>query len=110
MSDTDNKFEAWGILELFGHLRLAGLITEQTIGSGAMIRIDIPAIGELPAYTRYFGNAAVYGITPTSESIARALAERLRAQPIQHYELPQIPDRVPDAQDDDYDQFELDDD
>jgi hypothetical protein len=82
------KFENWGILELFGHLRLAGLISEQTFGSSTMIRIDVPAVADLPEYTRFFGVSAIYSITPTTEEIARGVAQTLRAQPVHHYDLP----------------------
>jgi hypothetical protein len=92
---TENKhFESWGVLELFGHLRLAGMISEQSFGPATMIRIDVPAVGDQPAYSRLFGVAAVYGITPTSEEIARGIAETLRAKPIQHYELPKLSGRM----------------
>lgn len=32
MSESNEKFESWGLLELFGHQRLAGKLSEQTIG------------------------------------------------------------------------------
>lgn len=88
-STTDQKtFETWGILELFGHLRLTGKISEQIIGGCAFIRIDVPAVGDAPEYTRYFTQGAIYSMTPTSEEIARSLAERLRAVPVSAYDLP----------------------
>lgn len=31
----------WAILELMGHRRLAGFITEQEIGGSAMLRLDV---------------------------------------------------------------------
>ena len=38
----NSKFEEWAILELMGHRRLAGKITDAVIGGGAFLRIDIP--------------------------------------------------------------------
>jgi hypothetical protein len=38
MSENKDKFETWGLLELFGHQRLAGLLSEQTIGGCHFIR------------------------------------------------------------------------
>lgn len=105
MSDQDEKFEAWGLLELFGHQRLAGRLSEQTIGGVHFIRVDVPEVkdydGEtIAGYTRFFTQGAIYGMTPTDEQVARAMAMRLRARPVQTYELPQLgaPDRSVDEE------------
>lgn len=94
---TDNQnatsvehFEAWGLLELFGHQRLAGKLTEQTIGGVHFIRIDVPQIGDVAPYTRFFTQGAIYGMTVLSEETAQALARHLRAKPVQAYE-PALP-------------------
>ena len=87
MNETQDKFEAWGLLELFGHQRLAGALSEQTIGGCHFIRIDIPECDGVPGYTRLFSNGAIYGMTITTEDIARALALQMRARPIQAYEI-----------------------
>jgi hypothetical protein len=88
MSDQKSEaFETWGILELFGHLRLAGKLSEQTIAGGAFIRIDVPELPGVSGYTRFFGHAAVYGMTPTDEQTARAMVANLVAVPVQTYDL-----------------------
>ena len=38
----ETTFEEWAILELMGHRKLAGKVTEQTIGSSTFVRIDVP--------------------------------------------------------------------
>lgn len=35
-------YEGWAILELMGHRKLAGYLSEQTIGGSAFVRIDVP--------------------------------------------------------------------
>lgn len=87
-SEQPQKFEAWGLLELFGHQRLAGRLSEQTIGGCHFIRIDVPAVAGVQEYTRFFTQGAIYGMTITSEEVARNLAAGLRARPIQPYEMP----------------------
>ena len=44
MREVMETFEEWAVLELMGHRRLAGKVTEATIGGGAFLRIDIPLI------------------------------------------------------------------
>lgn len=78
------KFEEWAVLELMGHRRLAGKVSEQTIGGAALIRIDIPSE---PPVTQFYGGASVYCITPTTEEIARAVAKDLQVGPVSRYEL-----------------------
>lgn len=84
---TVEKFEAWGLLELFGRQRLAGKLSDQTIGGVHFIRIDVPAVGDVPAYTRLLTQGAIYGMTVTTEDVARRLAESLLARPVSAYEL-----------------------
>jgi hypothetical protein len=88
VSEKQDKFEAWGLLELFGHQRLAGLLTEQTIGGCHFIRIDVPEIDGVQGYTRFFTNGAIYGMTITTEEVARGLAANLRARPVHAYNCP----------------------
>lgn len=84
---TIEKFESWGLLELFGHQRLAGKLSEQTIGGVHFIRIDVPDVGDIKSYTRFFTQGAIYGMTPMDEHTARKLATYMRAVPVSAYEL-----------------------
>lgn len=77
MPEMKEPFESWGVIEVLGHLRLAGLVSEQVIAGVAMVRVDIPKTQSRDAYTRYFGAASIYGITPTSEETARFNAENI---------------------------------
>lgn len=90
------KFESWGLLELFGHQRIAGRLTEQTIGGCHFIRIDVPATDGVQEYTRFFTQGAIYSMTITTESVARALAANLRARPVSPYDMPRAP-ALPDV-------------
>jgi len=84
-------FAQWVILELMGHRRLAGYVREVEIAGQGMLRIDIPS--EPPA-TQFYNVSSVYCMTPTTESIVRAVAQQNRPQPVQQWELP-----GPEAQD-----------
>lgn len=89
MSNESKPLETWAIVELFGHNTVAGYISEQTIAGNAMLRIDVPEVGERPAYTKYYGATAVYGITPCDENAARIAANNLRTRPIELWIVPE---------------------
>ena len=91
MAEERGTFEGWCVLELMGHRKLGGFVSEATIGGGWFIRIDVPGTTEHPGATQFYAPAAVYGITPTTEEIARRLASRLRPEPVSEWELPKLP-------------------
>jgi hypothetical protein len=93
MGDNERQgFEGWAILELMGHRRIAGRVSEATIGGGSFIRIDVPADEDRPGATQFYAPGAVYAITPTTEDVARRVACRSRPEPVQEWELPkQLP-------------------
>ena len=85
---VQEAFQTWAILEIFGHQRYAGLVSEQTIGGASFVRIDVPAIEGQLAFTKLLGATAIYGITPVSEEIAKGMAGQMRKRPIDVFELP----------------------
>lgn len=80
-------FEGWVVLELMGHRRLAGWLSEREIAGRGFLRIDIPD----PPATQYYNPDSVYGITPTTEETARRVASLARVAPVQPWELPALP-------------------
>lgn len=92
MSDTPT-FAEWVILELLGHRRLAGYLTEQQIAGHGYLRLDIPGEdgSEAFAVTQLFNPTSVYAIHPTSEAIARHAAKTYRQAPLTRWELPAAP-------------------
>lgn len=86
--ETSSGFESWAIVELMGHVTLAGLVKEEEIASSKLLRIDIPECGDEPAHTRFFGAGAIYCMTPVTEEVARAVLARNRSKPAFAYGLP----------------------
>ena len=95
MSEND-KFDSWAVVELFGHQQIAGRVTEASIGGCSFLRVDVPEQPAIvasprngwygdqpatPAYTRYFGNGAIYAMSPCTEAAARSVAARIRVKP-----------------------------
>jgi len=88
--ERSDKFDEWAILELMGHRRLAGKVTEASILGGALLRIDIPGKDGNFESTQFYGPQAIYCLTPTTEPIARAVAAQSHPEPISRWELPQL--------------------
>ena len=90
---SEQKFEQWAIVELFGHQRIAGRVSEQTIGGCAFVRVDVPAfeqagsVAPTQAFTKLFGQGAIYAISFVDEAAACMVAREIRAQPIDTYSL-----------------------
>lgn len=94
MTDTESTpFAQWVILELMGHRRLAGFLTEQEIAGKGFLRLDVPGepTNTVPIATQFYNPTAVYAITPTTEDIARAVAATSQPAPVQRWELPAAP-------------------
>lgn len=92
---AEDKFETWAILELFGHKRLAGLVSEVTIAGGAFMRIEVPDANGQIEYTRFYNPSAIYSISPTDRAIAVALAQKIKEPPITVYDLARFQRSLP---------------
>lgn len=109
MESTNNKWESWAIVELFGHTQIAGLVTEATIGGCSFVRVDVPEINGQPAFTKFYGNGAIYSMTPVGETEARMALEHIMPKPVSVYLLPMHketgapPDGPNDREEDDED-------
>lgn len=100
---TETPFAGWVILELMGHRRLAGWLSEQEIAGEGFLRLDIPngnPTDGAPKATQFYRPAAVYCITPTTEETARRTAKLAQPEPVRRWELP-APDDVDDDDEED---------
>lgn len=93
----NDKKEFWAVVELMGHAKLAGLVTEVEMGGAKLLRVDVPDVPErperpderyyahqeaIPGYTRFVGGSAIYAITPMTEEVCRKAAEQFRISPV----------------------------
>lgn len=93
--------DTWAIVELFGHKKLAGKVSEHTIGGAALVRVDVPETDQggvfTKPYTKLVGTGSIYCITPCTEGVARAAAQRIERYndpiPVDIRPVPQIPAR-----------------
>lgn len=107
-------FEAFAIVELMGHARIAGKVSEETIAGQAMLRVDVPPTDNRDAYTKFYSAGAVYCLTPTDEATMLLAVDQFNVPPISPYvlrmpESPLLAEKVYDDNpatymgDDDYD-------
>ena len=88
--NTKEQFDLWCIVELFGHTKVAGRCTEQSIAGGNMLRVEVPETKQQPAFTRFYGNAAIYAIHPVTEDVATEMASNLSVKPVQAWDIRQV--------------------
>jgi hypothetical protein len=88
MSENTSTLEAtWCVVDLFGHQRLAGQVSEQEIAGHGFVRVDVSQVDDIPAFTRFLGHGAIYSITPCNERTARGVAAHARHRPVSQYEV-----------------------
>jgi len=87
---TDQKFDLWALVELFGHTKIAGRCTEQNIAGSNMLRVDVPETTQQPSFTRFFGSSAIYSINPIDEDSCKFMAEKLQVRPIESWNVSEI--------------------
>ncbi len=81
-------FDSRALVEIYGHQKYAGRVTEQTIGGCNFVRVDIPETPDAKPFTKLFGQGAIFSITPIEEDVARHLAKSYGNPPVAVYELP----------------------
>lgn len=87
------SFSEWCLIELFGHQKIVGKVTEATMAGGAFLRVDVPAFDGSPAFTRFYGPSAIYSISLVTEQIARDLMMSYRNEPVSRFELPRLAEK-----------------
>lgn len=87
---TPAPFAEWAIVEVMGHHRYVGRVTEHVIAGQGFVRVDVPATKNTLRWTKLFGTGSIYAITPIEESIARAMVEQSHQAPLSAFELRQL--------------------
>ena len=94
---SEQKFETWGIVEVMGHSRFAGFITQAEFPAG-FLRVTVPPVGDKQGFDKILAPGAIYAITPTDEETARTAAAVNCSEPLNAWELKREYQRtLPDA-------------
>ncbi|MEL6628329.1 MAG: hypothetical protein AAFQ92_22595, partial [Bacteroidota bacterium] len=81
------------IVEVMGHQRYSGYVTETEIAGQKMIQVDVPEVPDdlaRPAMVKYFNPQSIYCITPVGENYAREMVKRLQQGPAPGYDHQQV--------------------
>lgn len=87
MTQTDQTFSEWCVVELLGHRRLGAYVTEQELAGAKFLRLDVPATPGHEPMTQYVSPGSVYCLTPTTEELATAAARLSRPEPVTRWQL-----------------------
>lgn len=104
-----NPYEGWTVLELMGHRKIAGWVTEVEIAGEKMLRVDVPAPGMMVATlmqsdqrptgpwsaTQFYSGKAVYAMTPTTADVAVRFAANSVPEPVTRWELKEPTKAIP---------------
>jgi hypothetical protein len=91
--DTKQPESVWAVVELMGHVKLAGRLTEEEKFGAKLGRLDIPQddpliAGETVFVTQYFGGGSVYRITLVTEEVARHVGKKSSPAPVHSWDFP----------------------
>jgi hypothetical protein len=81
--------DAWAIVELMGHVRIAGRVSEEERFGSKLGRLDVPTEGG-GYVTQYFSGSSVYRLTIVDEAAARAVALHNQPHPVHQWEMPKL--------------------
>jgi hypothetical protein len=85
--NQQEKFDIWALVELFGHSRIAGRVTERNVGGASFLQVDVPDTKYNPSFTRLLNPSAIYAINPVTEEVAKYYAENLNVKPIESWDI-----------------------
>lgn len=90
MEEKKEPLDVWAIVELMGHARIAGHVTERSVAGQNMLQVNVPATPMRPAFTRLFGGGAIYAITPVDEETCKLHCEAHVDSPVTSFDGQQV--------------------
>lgn len=91
MNHTAESSDTWGIVEIMGHSRFAGRVSQDASLGVPLLRVDVPEVDGAPGFTKLFGSGSIFGVTLCTEAAAREAAARFRARPVTLFHIDHQP-------------------
>ena len=106
--------QMWAIVELMGHQRIAGALSQDLTAGAPLVRIDVPDVvyletvwragtclevqRRIPAHSRSLGAPAIFSIHWVDEATARLAAVSIKANPLKLVSLKSALQSLPEAE------------
>jgi hypothetical protein len=82
------------VVELFGHQKIAGYVSEHNVAGAPFIRVDVPETETTPAFSRMFHPNAIYCFNPCDTETMIAMVDRLEVRPIEPFEIRKLVTKI----------------
>jgi len=87
--DKDQEtIETWAYIEIMGHTKVAGRVSERKVGVNVMLQVDVPNPGEGFSHSVVYSPNSIFSIQPTTEKWCREFVKARIEYPV----LPYIPE------------------
>lgn len=103
---TTETPKLWAIVELFGHARIAGAVSEYSFGGATFTRVDVPDVTfpdqqyvdgkralvtrTIAGHTKLLGSNSIYSLAFVDEAAALAAAHAIKHEPVKAYQLREV--------------------
>jgi len=81
------ELEFWAVVEVMGHARYAGRVSEYAALGLPLIRVEIPTTDDAKPAEILLGQSAIFRITPCTERAARVAARQFHVRPLAMVDL-----------------------
>jgi hypothetical protein len=88
LDKNQETIETWAFVEIMGHSKIAGRVSERKVGVQVMLQVDVPKADEGLAFTKLYNPSSIFSITPTTEEWCRKFVKARVEYPV----LPYIPE------------------
>ena len=91
MGVEKEKLQEFAVVEMMGHRKIVGKITESDIGLSSLLRVDVLNREGGFDRTEYIGQGSIYCLTIVTEEAAKAAAASNSPAPTWAWNIPQRP-------------------
>lgn len=81
------RLEQYAVVEMMGHRKVIGKITESDIGASSLIKVTVLNKSGEPERTEYIGVGSIYCLTIVTEAVAKEAVANYTPEPTWAYAL-----------------------
>lgn len=81
MGVEKEKLEQYAVIEMMGHRKIVGKITESDIAAGSLLKVTVLGKDGVPDRTEYIGTGSIYCLTIVDEESAKLVAAANAPEP-----------------------------